>query len=1053
MPHFDVNDSGAMSLSLPDSSFASDGGFRRWSGWPYLVPKVRNTLPTMVAGVRPGGFIGREAELDRLWVALEERAGSPGLFVAGEAGLGKTRLLHEFADRAVTRGAIVAWGGCLESGAEGLPFSPFVEALGWLHERLGAQSDLFMGPDRAELAAFIPELGLRPSREPERIRLYEAVRNLFDNLGDPAVLVIEDIHWADRSSLELISYLVRRLRHGRTLLVATFRSEEVGADHPAAPVIAELTRTPRAQRIDLVPLPNADLCRIVSGREPGLPSGEVTKIAERACGNPFFAEALAATATSSPEGLSATLRDLLLLRVMRCSEPARDVLDLVAVAGRPVGLALIETAWDGRPDDLDRGLADAIASGLLVDQGCSRLALQHALIGEAIEARLQPRQRRNLHERLANLLAPREDLAAPTEAGRKAELARHWLAAGRDSEALAASIAAAEAATRVPARLEARAHYEHAVELWDRVPDAPAVAGIEHTMLLCRAAEATFFAGDAARAVVLESRAAAQCEISGDQLAAGVHYATLADLDMRTNEFARAEAEAKRALDLIPAHQPSRERALALWALGLSMQVRGRPADGLDLCERSASIAHAVSAVDLEARARSTRASSLWAVGHEDEALAELDRAVDLAEVSGDARTMLGAHLNRLVALAAGASDPSELRTGLTRMHELVGRLDVRGWAGEIAFLEVEYHEQVGDWDVVEELATDTIAAMRQAAEATTAAGDDHNLAGILTIRGKIRILRGRADEGESDIRETLGFFTRSGDRSECRAILALAALARRLPASALDESELAFQAVAHEREAPIVTIYPTALGLRAAADLAEWGRARRDKSSITRAEALGARYRKAVEAAVAGTLAPGMGHGRAVRAACAWGLAEASRLDGLSDPALWADAVDRLRLWWHPDLVPYAHYRLAEAALLARDDRSDAADALRTAHARAHELGMLPLLDDIESLARRARIDLGAPEQEPGTEPESAAEPRLPADPYGLSAREREVVALLAEGRTNREIGELLFISEKTASVHVTHILNKLAVNSRGAAAVVAARAGLVGCAPQSDR
>ncbi len=176
-------------------------------------------------------FIGREAELARLEAALADRATTPGLFLGGEVGLGKSRLIGQFADRAGASGATVAIGGCLEFGAAALPFAPFVEALGRLYEDLAARGAPAARAVPAELAAVIPQLG-SPPRHAARVRLFEAVRSFLEDAPDPLILVIEDIHWIDHSSLALLSYLIRRLRHGRVLVAATFRNDEVG---PGAP--------------------------------------------------------------------------------------------------------------------------------------------------------------------------------------------------------------------------------------------------------------------------------------------------------------------------------------------------------------------------------------------------------------------------------------------------------------------------------------------------------------------------------------------------------------------------------------------------------------------------------------------------------------------------------------------------------------------------------------------------------------------------------------------------------------------------------------------------
>jgi DNA-binding NarL/FixJ family response regulator len=165
---------------------------------------------------------------------------------------------------------------------------------------------------------------------------------------------------------------------------------------------------------------------------------------------------------------------------------------------------------------------------------------------------------------------------------------------------------------------------------------------------------------------------------------------------------------------------------------------------------------------------------------------------------------------------------------------------------------------------------------------------------------------------------------------------------------------------------------------------------------------------------------------------------AEASRVDGRPDPAAWRAVAEAWAAFDRPYFAAYARWREAEAAL-AGGDRAGATEALRAADVAAAVLGAQPLRDAVDALARRARIALVAPAEE------RVAEPAVEEDPFGLTPREREVLALVADGRTNRQIAERLFISESTAGVHVSNILGKLGVASRGEAAAIAFRLGLV--------
>jgi DNA-binding CsgD family transcriptional regulator len=979
----------------------------------------------MATRVGRSALVGREAELAAVCSALEARAERPGVLLGGEAGIGKTRLLREFASRVTALGGLVTWGGCLESGAEGLPFAPFVEALGRLYEQLGNEPDILRGPGRAELAALIPDLGPQPSTALERIRLYEAVRALLDRVPDPTVLILEDIHWADRSSLELLSYLVRRLRHGCTLVVASFRSDEVLGGHPAVPVLAELGRTQRALRIDLPPLESAEIARLVRAAQPDMPADVLARIIERSEGNPFFAEVLAGA--SRDESLPATLRDLLLLRLGALGQSARRAVDLVAVAGRPASIALLEAAWEGPADGLDRGLAEADERGLLVHgDETSRIALRHELVGEAVEAGMPPRERARLHERLATILTAREELGAPTLAERWAELARHWRGAGRDAEALQASLEAAMAAERLPARAEAWTHYQRALKLWSRLGDRRPPLPVDHAGLIERAANAAVMAGDAEAAVALQHQSIEETDRGAASLLAS-RYSVLARWHDEAGQREEAIAAAEQAIGLVPADPPGPERASALFTIAGARMRAARYRDAVTLAREAAEMAAKLGLASVEACARAVLGLSLWCVGDEVSAMAELRRALPLAERSADSYALDVAHSNLCWVLAVRAGDAAAAEGALRAHRAFAERYDtMKAASPALHYYEAAALFAAGRWD---ECLEEVEPGLSSSPEPVLS--DD-----LRAIRGRIRVARGLVSEGEAELRAAISLNGRYYDAGRNGYLgLTEAALAQRQPERALDIIEEAFSCIGEEDLGAVGHLH--VLGTRAAADLAEAATARRDVRTLELAESAGDRHRTAFGDLPSRFAVPRTTGNSTIMRLSAWGEAEAARLDGRSDPGRWAAASQALDGWIVPHEVPSALYREAEA-FLGRGERAKAGDVLREAHRRASDLGLAPLLDEITSLARRGRLELlaQAREERRGTEA---------ADRYGLSAREREVLALLIEGRTNREIGETLFISEKTASVHVSHILDKLAVNSRGAAAALAARAELI--------
>ncbi len=428
-------------------------------------------------------MIGREAELLALEEAVRDRAERPVALVAGEAGVGKTRLVRELRERQLAAGATVAVGSCVELGADLLPYAPFVESLGRLVEDLGEGADELLGAARPDLAILLP--GLSPGTDPatggggSRGRMYEAVRAVLDRGPDPLVLLLEDVHWADRSTLELLDYLARRLRHGRTLLLATYRTDELHRRHPLPPVLAELARAGRSTRIEVGPLDGAQSARLV--RELGVDAEAVAvvdAIARRSEGNPFLLEELIAAGVGEAKPIPGTLRELLLARVGSVDASTRRALGIVAALGRPAEAELVELAWNGSGADLDGALRDAVDRGLLVvNPGDGRrLAFRHALLAEAVVDDLLPGERVRLHATLARILATRPDLASATPAGAAAELAHHFLESRDLPAALEAVVRAADAAVVARAYPEARTLFERALELWERVPDAATCA-------------------------------------------------------------------------------------------------------------------------------------------------------------------------------------------------------------------------------------------------------------------------------------------------------------------------------------------------------------------------------------------------------------------------------------------------------------------------------------------------------------------------------------------------------------------------------------------------
>jgi DNA-binding CsgD family transcriptional regulator len=975
-------------------------------------------------------FVGRAQELDRLLAVLgRAEQGQPAVgLVAGDAGVGKTRLLDELADRAEKRGARVLIGGCMEAGDVGLPYVPFVDAF----------RDLGVRPGEAELAAAmvaaVPSLGLLlprageegivapPSGDAfERVQLFDGLLSLVVRLSElaPVLLVIEDLHWADRSTRDLLSFLVHTLRTGRVALVASYRSDELHRRHPLRPLLAELVRVPDLERLELHPFSRVELAEQLEALTGGRVSADaVDRILARSEGNAFFAEELvAAGAVRAEVALPDALADVLLARVEALSELAQEVLKVAAVAGRRVHHRLL-TAAAGRPDaELEQGLREAVAAQILVvDPAGESYGFRHALLQEVVYADLLPGERSRLHATYARLLE---------KSGPAAELAWHCLASHDLRGALGALIRATAEARAVFAPAEAYQHLTKAIELWDQVPDAAEVAGIDEAELYLRAAQAASDSGEYRHAATLAKEAVARIDAEAEPLRAAMAYERLASFLIEISFGPELLDAARRAVELVPAEPPTPLRARVTAGLA-GVLVLLRDPEARRWAEEALAVARAVGSPAGEAQA--------------------LLPLVILARRHGDMDTARGlAHQMRERAAAAGErSRELEAQAHLGRIELDLGNLPAAGAALDEAVtlaetsglvwspagvdsrvLRIIAHYDAGDWD---------------GAEALAVALDDRSPAAapLSAATMYVEVGRGRPSAAERYARleprrddNTYVAYLTGG----CAADLALwqgdldrAATVARSTLAELDRDAENWM---------LSSIWPAAIGLAAEAGRAERARTAGDAATEAEARAAGAALLATARADLARANDAGIQVGPEALAWLARAEAEAERLEGRPGVARWRAAADGFAYGYVYEEAR-SRWRLAEA-LLSEGRRDEALAEARAAHATAERLGAEPLRAAVEALARRARLDLGqgVPES-PGT--------------AGLTPRELEVLRLVAAGRSNSQIAGELYISPKTASVHVSNILAKLGVRSRVEAAATAHRLGLDGIQAAPD-
>ncbi|HEY7522122.1 MAG TPA: AAA family ATPase [Candidatus Limnocylindrales bacterium] len=1002
-------------------------------------------------------LVGREAELEAIANAMEIAAsGRPRLILlGGEAGVGKTRLVQEVVARASAAGSPVLFGSCLDIGDGGLPYLPMSEALRGLARTLSADElDRALGQARVDLAALVPELagtnGSQPATPPERsdlsgadrARLFERWIGFIGRLGAdaPLLAIVEDVHWIDRASRDLVTFLVRNVTTERVTAILTYRTDELPPGHPTSAWLAELSRAPGGIRMDLDRLDRSAVRKqleTIAGDR--LPSDTLARIWRQSEGNPLFAEELlASSAGHADRARPPSLVEILLARTTSLPADALAVLATVAVAARPVDERLLSAVLERPESEVTAALHESIARAILVpDDASGRFRFRHELLREVVEHGLLAGERRGLHEQFATLLEARPELGDPSPAGAAAELAHHWAAAGRVVEAHRSAIAAAAAAETVQAFAEAHLHYERALELEADLPVAERPADAERIEVRRRAADVADLDGDSERATALCREALDLVDADADPTTAGLLHGRLGFLRWVTGDSASALDEHREAVRLVPAEPPSSARARVLGGLGGALMGAGRWLESKAVCEEAIACAIAAGARVDESRARNMLGSDLVFLGQIEAGLDELRQARTIAAETGPAELLVVGHFNLALNLLAAdhvgealaeaeAGRQAARDTGLERRYGM----DTAALLGDILL-------RVGRWDDAEAVTLEGLALDQL----------DQGTIYLAAVRSRLLALRGEDAEAERRLARIDRTSLDPDVAAFVAAVRAEAALAAGRPESAVAAADEGLAGMADLEEAlwvaPVV-----GLGLTAAAELAEGRKATRDQAAPGASESaaidqLRGRLDRLARTATTHSSQAWVAHGRA----------EIARLDGAPDAALW----DAVAAAWDEVADSYlasrARLRAAETRLRAEGLRAaDVAAPLRAAHSIARSLRAAPLVSEIEALAKRARIDLAPSAPEASETVETPVVPvgpgRPTGRPHGLSERELEVLALVAAGRTNGEIAERLFITRKTAAVHVTHILDKLGVSNRVEAAMIAARLGLADAA-----
>jgi DNA-binding CsgD family transcriptional regulator/tetratricopeptide (TPR) repeat protein len=932
-----------------------------------------------VGGVLVGRSRERRLLNDRVAEVTDR---SSALLVVGEAGIGKTRLVEQAAAEAAESGVRLLRGACSPLSGD-VPYAPLqVVVVSAAESAEGTPSPPAPGTRSEWYAVLDRTLALAPG-------------------GSATLLLVEDVHWADASTLGYLAHLSRNLPPAGLVVVMTFREDGGTALHETW--LAEQRRCPDVGTVDLDPLTRDETGELLRVLRPEVTDGEAGRLHERSGGNPYLATELAFTVEGDDE-LPRTLRQVLGAVLRQVGPAARDVV----AAALAIGRAATEDELGAAVGD-PGGVREARQAHLLeAAPGIGRRwRARHPVLAELAYDALPTADRRALHARLA--LVAEAALPAEPGAAHLGELARHHLEAGHSDDTLVWSVRAAQAAEAECGFAEAGRWYAVAVDAW---PTAPASAALvpERSELVEAAGRNLSVAGRHHDVITLvDPYVDPEGEVSDGAGAGGTGLAALlvhrswsrfveGDTDGARADIDRAVAALDPAADAHVAADVFAQRGMI--EITCSDVAAAGPA-----AEEALRFARASGNTAAWGRATAILGGIDLFAGRTGQALTRLDDGLRAAVEAGDAD---GFALSAVV--VAGHHAESSSPTMAVRVIEAL--------RGQLRTLAPDGH-----W--LDEMITgNLVVALADAGlwdRARHALADTSPVLGFAEIQVALVDARaGRADDALAALHRWAGLDRR--DQPQFHLMFGavrgeLSMVAGRLP----DVVAEADDALGYVTETPelLLNAMPLLLtGMRAAARLSD---------------------RVAVERLAAGLLAGRLGPiEEAVRAQVA---AERARPPDSGD--LWEKTADAWATRGRPYEEALARLRAGEAHLAGRGRRRQATAALSAARDIADLVGCPPVLDEVTRLAQAARLPVSGQVGPAGQQPATVADGATSMQ--GLTEREIQVLALVAGGHTNRQIGDELYMSPKTASVHVTRILQKLGVSTRVQAATVAVQRGLV--------
>jgi DNA-binding CsgD family transcriptional regulator/tetratricopeptide (TPR) repeat protein len=966
-------------------------------------------------------LMGRARELATLsdWVGVNGSSPTRAVLLAGDAGVGKTRLLAELTASAERAGWRTMVGHCLDFGDSALPYLPFSELVGRLAaedatavERLAETHPAIsvLAPGRRMLSG----AGKVQADDLDRGELFEAVHGVIEELAvaSPVLVVIEDVHWADQSTRDLLSFLFARPFRGEVAVVASYRTDDLHRRHPLRATAAEWARVPGVQRLLLGPLPDADVRRLVRSLHTGpLRERDVARIVDRAEGNAFFAEELLGASEMSTSGLPDDLADLLLVRLDRLDDGGRAIVRAASCAGRRVSHALLASVVALSELEMERALRSAVDSNVLVHLAPDGYAFRHALLAEAVYDDLLPGERVRLHASYVQVLASK------AVDGTAAELAMHARAAHDIATAVRASITAGEDAMAVGGPDEAAKHFETALELIGRT----AHEEIDVVGLVSKANDAVVASGHPARAMALVTDHLNQLPADAPDADRARLLIALASTSLLIETRGASLQASTEALGLID-EQPTSLRARAMSVHARTNADEGNEEEAARYAMEALSLAQRLDLPRLVAEATTTLAGVDNRAGQVDVALKSLQQVVDLARRDRDtAAEMRGQFLiGQLHFERANLSDAQDAYHLATVAASAAGRpwapygFDARLMESMVAYVRGDWDEALRIVDISGQVPPSDPEALLLSVEMMVAAGRGY--VDALKLYDEIRPSWVR--EGQSAINSGTAAIDLLGDSGsipemmltfdemvECLSITWNPHFQARIRTTALVLGQLATSAITAsqaERSALMDRVPELISSVEAVRQRVK-----------TRKRPFGPE----------GLAWVARVHSEHLR--LRW-LADQDGPDEAELVAAWIATVEAFEELGHVFEIARSQARLA-AVLRAVGRTAEADELVAKARATADALGAGPLQAELDAVSTRPRPQVRRVASE------------------SLTGREAEILGLVAQGKSNGEIGRQLFISAKTVSVHVSNILAKLGAGGRTEAAAIARRDGLL--------